>query len=326
MARSLVKLLKDVCEQIIDQWAKKLSEMKSSSYESSPMAELKAMCQRCFNGYLQMLDKADYSALRDFIKDKAKLRASMGSELTESQRALYTFKEVALPFIREEYGKDLARFDDALQRIDECLIGAIFDYAEAYQQEVRAMINEHLLEVEQFNRRLEHLSITDGLTGLYNHKYFQDVLSMEIKRVERYRRPLSLIIFDIDNFKDFNDTYGHSKGDEVIQKIAEILQDETRAIDIAARYGGEEFVMILPETDAKQARMVAEKVRRFVRGHSFSAGEGKKVYISLSAGVAEVKEYPVDKATLIEQADKAMYQAKRMGRDRVLAFADIIAE
>ncbi len=326
MPKSLVKLLKDVCAEIVNQWAKKLSEMKSSSYESTPMADLKVMCQRCFNGYIQMLDKGDYSALRDFIGEKAKLRVSMGSELTESQRALYTFKEVALPFIREEYGKDLARFEDALQRIDECLIGAIFDYAEAYQQEVRAMINEHLLEVEQFNRRLEHLSITDSLTGLYNHKYFQDVLSMEIKRAERYKRPLSLIIFDIDNFKDYNDTYGHSKGDEVIQKIAEILQDETRAIDIAARYGGEEFVLILPETDAREARVVAEKVRGLVKGHTFSVGEEKKVSISLSAGVAEVKEYPIDNATLIDQADKAMYQAKRMGKNRVLAFADIVTE
>lgn len=323
MARELAKLLRDDQGEIVIRWASSLKEMKSTIYEVRPISELKGMCQECFDGYIQMLSKGDYGLLRDFIEKKARLQTSMGFKLSEAQRLLYTFKEVVLPFIREEYRDDLARFDDALQRIDSCLTKTIFDFSEVYQHQVRARMHEYLAEIEQFNRRLEHLSITDGMTGLYNHRYFQDVLSRELKRAERYERPLSLIIFDIDNFKSYNDTYGHSKGDEVIQKIAEIVQKETRAVDLAARYGGEEFVLVLPETSAREARVVAEKVRSLVERHSFWTDERKKVKITLSAGVSEVTEHPMDKETLIEQADRAMYLAKKKGRNKVSAFADI---
>lgn len=323
MARGLVKLLQDDRDEIVIRWASLLKEMKATSYEARPIVELKGMCQEFFDGYIQMLAKGDYGPLREFIEKKARLRTSMGFKLSEAQRALYTIKEVILPFIREEYGDDLGRFDDALQRIDSCLIKTIFDFSEAYQHQVRARMHEYLADIEQFNRRLEHLSITDGLTGLYNHKYFQDVLARELKRAERYGRPLSLLIFDIDNFKSYNDTYGHARGDEVIQKIAEILQEETRVVDLAARYGGEEFVLVLPETEAREARVVAEKVRKLVESHSFWAGEAKSVKISLSAGVSEATEYPMDKETLIEQADRAMYQAKKKGKNKVSVFADV---
>jgi len=323
MARGLVKLLQDDRDEIVIRWSSFLKEMKSTSYEARPFFELKGMCQEFFDGYIQMLSKGDYGPLREFIEKKARLRTSMGFKLSEAQRALYTIKEVILPFIREEYGDDLGRFDDALQRIDSCLIKTIFDFSEVYQHQVKARMHEYLADIEQFNRRLEHLSITDGLTGLYNHKYFQDVLARELKRAERYGRPLSLVIFDIDNFKSYNDTYGHARGDEVIQKIAEILQEETRVVDLAARYGGEEFVLVLPETEAREARVVAEKVRKLVESHSFWAGEERRIKISLSAGVSEATEYPMDKETLIEQADRAMYQAKKKGKNKVSVFADV---
>lgn len=164
---------------------------------------------------------------------------------------------------------------------------------------------------------LEHarrLANTDGLTGIYNHRYLQERLRSEIDRAERYSRPLSVIMADLDHFKHFNDAYGHPRGDEVLIEVAHTLRRLSRATDVVARYGGEEFTLILPETPASEARVLAERARECIAAFCLTADAEHPV--TLSAGIA-AHHAGMTKEELIEAADCALYRAKREGRDRV---------
>jgi len=169
------------------------------------------------------------------------------------------------------------------------------------------------IENTMLYKSTERLSITDGLTGLYNHRHFQEQLEVEVKRAQRYDLNLSLIMIDLDHFKEYNDTYGHLEGDTLLRKIAQILKSSLRETDFVARYGGEEFAVILPETNKEGASITAERVRKAISERTF--GEvGAKMTISLGAA-----SYPDDaclRADLIKAADGALYRAKREGRNR----------
>ncbi len=156
------------------------------------------------------------------------------------------------------------------------------------------------------------LAITDGMTSLYNYRYFISYLNEEFERVKRYKRLLSIIMIDIDFFKKYNDAYGHPKGDELLRNIAGILKNAVRKSDTVARYGGEEFVIILPETGKDMALTAAEKVRKEVELSEF---EGGKVTISL--GAASYTEELKSADDLVKIADNALYRAKEQGRNRV---------
>ena len=167
------------------------------------------------------------------------------------------------------------------------------------------------------NANLYWQATTDRMTKLFSHHYFQQNLEDEIARAHRYGTTLSLIMFDIDHFKKFNDTYGHLQGDLIIKEIAKILRASVRTIDFTARYGGEEYAVILPEVNLKGAVVVAERIRRTIEAHSFSGEEGP-LFVTVSIGVAEFKPARMRSASqLIADADKALYQSKEMGRNRV---------
>jgi diguanylate cyclase (GGDEF)-like protein/PAS domain S-box-containing protein len=179
-----------------------------------------------------------------------------------------------------------------------------------------ALANELLLaeigERKKAEAMLRELSEKDYLTMIYNRRKFFELLSYEIEKARRYRRPLSLIIFDIDHFKAINDRYGHIAGDSVLKAVAAIVECVIRKNDLLARYGGEEFVILSPETDIHGASAVAEKIRSSIEEYSFECG-GK---ITLSAGVAEWSAGDSE-MNLIEKADRALYVAKNSGRNRV---------
>ncbi|MBU1044888.1 MAG: diguanylate cyclase [Candidatus Omnitrophica bacterium] len=161
------------------------------------------------------------------------------------------------------------------------------------------------------------LAITDGLTNLYNHRYFQTNINSEVIRVMRYPRPLSLIMFDIDFFKNFNDSYGHPMGDIVLTEIAKVIKKNVRKVDIACRYGGEEFAVILPETKIKEAILVAEKIRTTVENLRFNTGKGtKKEKMTLSGGVAQFKS-GMTKVDFVRSADDSLYKAKTEGKNKI---------
>jgi len=177
------------------------------------------------------------------------------------------------------------------------------------------------IEYALLYERTRQIAITDRLTGLYNFGYFLDRLKEEKMRAERYHRLLSLIVFDIDHFKKYNDANGHPAGNEVLKKIAEILKIEAREVDIVARYGGEEMVIILPETSRKRAAELAERIRESIASTVFAKMESQPLKkVTLSAGVAT---YPVDAAneeSLIKKADLSLYEAKSRGRNQIVSF------
>jgi diguanylate cyclase (GGDEF)-like protein len=167
------------------------------------------------------------------------------------------------------------------------------------------------------NANLYWQATTDRMTKLFSHHSFQQNLEDEIARAHRYGKTLSLIMFDIDHFKKFNDTYGHLQGDIIIKEIANILRASVRTIDFTARYGGEEFAVILPEVKAKGAVVVAERIRKTIEQHPFKGEEGP-LYVTVSIGVAEFKPARIRSASqLIAEADKALYQSKEMGRNQI---------
>jgi two-component system cell cycle response regulator len=165
----------------------------------------------------------------------------------------------------------------------------------------------------QYKKRLELMAVTDGLTGLFNHRFIFERLEEETAKVARYGRPLSIIMLDIDNFKAVNDTFGHRAGDEVILSVAHAIMACIRKTDVAGRYGGEEFLVLLPETDLASAKVVAEKIRSTVAQLSF---EIKDLAITISAGVAEAQQGESYEA-FINRADANLYRAKRSGKNRV---------
>ena len=168
------------------------------------------------------------------------------------------------------------------------------------------------------NQRLEQLATHDGLTGLYNHRYFREAFDVELSRCRRYGRVLSLVFADIDYFKKYNDTYGHLDGDKLLSSLGELITSQSRKSTIIARYGGEEFVLLVPETDRQAALKYAEKIRSLVESHEFAEGErraGRR--ITLSMGVATFPVDGTDPEALIKSADDRLYRAKESGRNTV---------
>lgn len=167
------------------------------------------------------------------------------------------------------------------------------------------------------NARLYEMATQDRMSGLFVHHYFKNALFNEFSRAKRYGTPLSLIMMDIDFFKKVNDTYGHQRGDVVIQQIAHLIRDGIRDIDIAARYGGEEFTIILPETGIEAAQTVAERLRESIADFPFATHDDTSLHITASFGISTVRKTTASSEELIEEADRALYQSKRNGRNQV---------
>ncbi len=174
------------------------------------------------------------------------------------------------------------------------------------------------LENAQLYQRMRELSARDELTGLFNRRYFFEALETEVQRARRYRRTFSILMLDLDHFKQYNDTYGHLRGDEVLREVARLLLGTTRRADVVARFGGEEFVVVLPEISKDAGAAVAEKIRAavaecFVSGREQLPGSGITVTIGLAA-------YPMDAGDgleLVDCADRALYVGKQQGGNRV---------
>ncbi|MDH5297415.1 MAG: diguanylate cyclase [Desulfobulbaceae bacterium] len=169
--------------------------------------------------------------------------------------------------------------------------------------------------LKKSENRYRELSIVDELTRLFNKRYLNTNLPLEIERARRHNHPLALLLLDIDNFKLLNDTYGHAEGDKVLARLGAVIFESVRMNDIACRYGGEEFVVILPETTGEQATVVAERVRLRFKAERFEPRAGEQLYKTISIGVAQ---YLVGESEeeLVKRADVNMYAAKKEGKDR----------
>ncbi|MGQ9536078.1 MAG: diguanylate cyclase [Actinomycetota bacterium] len=183
------------------------------------------------------------------------------------------------------------------------------------------LISNQLVMIVDNSRLYEgakRMAITDGLTKIYNHRFFQELFDKEYKRSLRYNTVFSLIMLDIDFFKKLNDTYGHLFGDEILKETAALIKGCLRSMDILARYGGEEFAILLPETDLESAVQTAERIRMAMENHDFTSPEGKPVRVTVSQGVTSFPSPDVqDRSDIVAKADAALYEAKESGRNQV---------
>jgi diguanylate cyclase (GGDEF) domain len=250
---------------------------------------------RRFSVVIQRLASGDWNArvaypARDEFGYLARAFNQMAQQLQQAFEA------------QEQQREELLAQNEELERVHAQL-------QQAHQE--LATLNAELLEA---NRALAQAAVTDGLTGLKNHRAFQESLHSAAQMAERLQQPLSLVMFDIDHFKQFNDTFGHPAGDELLRQVAQVLRESARAYDVAARYGGEEFALLLPNTALEQAVQVAERLRQQIR-----AIENPHAPVSASFGVATYRR-GTPPATLVYEADAALYRAKRGGRDRVCVY------
>ncbi len=199
--------------------------------------------------------------------------------------------------------QDVTERRAAEQRLEESLL---------LVSQANVQLDLQRMELAEANARLEALATTDGLTGLKNHRAFQECMEIEFQRAARYGTPLSVILLDVDCFKQYNDRFGHPAGDQVLKQVAQILQTEARSSDTAARYGGEEFVVVLPETDIRSATAVAERLRAAVENAPWLE---RRVTVSL--GVATCEPTTENGAALVTQADAGLYHSKKQGRNCV---------
>jgi two-component system, cell cycle response regulator len=186
-------------------------------------------------------------------------------------------------------------------------------------------LDEKARELELANQRLRKLSITDGLTELFNHRHVHELLQEEFDRSRRTHEPVAVVMMDLDHFKNVNDTHGHPTGDLILYETAQILRETAREIDMPGRYGGEEFIVILPNTQEPAAARFAERVRGGIKEHVFRDGS-KEVRMTVSCGAASFPAPGIDSPeALLKAADQALYEAKRTGRDRVVRASGLSA-
>jgi diguanylate cyclase (GGDEF)-like protein len=217
--------------------------------------------------------------------------------------------------------------NDADSRVSGLRIGADDYVSKPFdERELLARINNLLRlkrlhdQISEAKERLATLAVQDELTGLYNYRYLQTRLTEEFKRAERYREPLSCVMIDVDHFKHINDRFGHDAGDRTLREVSARLLKAVREIDVVARYGGEEFLLVLPSTNFSGALSVAERVWRAIGSDAFALPDATE-RVTASVGVAVYPSRDIrTKDQLVKAADRALYQAKHEGRDRICVF------
>ncbi len=197
-------------------------------------------------------------------------------------------------------------------------IGVVLPLISTIATFVLVYCEKYLLKTKDYEQTYK-LAVTDGLTQLYNHRYFQEQMITQVNNYNRYKNVFSLILIDIDFFKKFNDTYGHQSGDCVLKQVANILKKNSRTSDIACRYGGEEMSLILTNTSKSDAVITANKICLAVRNNKFTLANNEKVNVTISVGVASVGDDGLEPKEIIEYADKCLYKAKESGRNQVIS-------
>lgn len=197
----------------------------------------------------------------------------------------------------------------------------IFGIEERQIENVSILVEQLALEVKKINlyEKIQELAITDGLTGIYVRRHFLERLNEELPRIKKYHLKLSMLMIDLDHFKKCNDAYGHLVGDIVLKETSRIMKDYIRQVDLIGRYGGEEFIIALPDTDEESAGHVAERIRASVEANSFKAYD-ETINMTVSIGVAAYSDDCDNVNELIDRADRALYKAKRAGRNKSVVY------
>jgi len=248
----------------------------------------------------------------DMVITDINLGGMDGLDLTEEVKKEHNVDVIVMAGYSEEYS-----YENVISKGASDLIFKPIRFEELVLR-IKRVLRERQLSQGQVEMmgKLKKLAITDGLTKLFNSRHFYNQLELETDRSNRYTHALALLLLDIDNFKSYNDTYGHLEGDKVLVRLGQTIISCLRSMDSAYRYGGEEFTVILPETKGAEALAVAERIRVAVENESFSPRSDTKVPITISLGVTEFN--PKEKIeTFVKRADEAMYLSKEEGRNRV---------
>jgi diguanylate cyclase (GGDEF)-like protein len=245
-------------------------------------------------------------------------RREHGFLFADSQVAL---KSIALlPLVR--YGNLIGSLNLGSQETSRYVEGAATDFLQRL-----ATVVAICLENATNHERLKRVGLTDSLTGVNNRRFFDQRLQEEVARALRTTEPLACLFMDVDHFKRVNDDYGHQVGDRVLHVVAGLIREQLRSSDVLGRYGGEEFSALLVNASGESAMEIAERIRAVIAAHPFATNEGQPVTVTISIGVATVAEEPADVSVeslateLVDQADQAVYTAKRQGRNRVVLAA-----
>jgi len=265
--------------------------------------------------FRQALLKLLESNPRDEDRLLAKFEARSGDQPPLYSTILYilthlTFSEAEAERHFKRIRSHRARVKEKLGR-DVGLRVAILDYFVNVSRELKS---PKVIEISIY-QRTEHEAVTDGLTGLYNHAFLTQSLRREVNRARRHDLTFSLLMFDLDNFKQVNDTRGHLEGDRVLVKSAALIRESLRDIDVPARYGGEEFSVILPETPRAGARLAAERIRARVEEHFKKPKRG--LAVTISGGIATFPEDAGSAEDMLRRADEALYRSKAAGKNRI---------
>ncbi|SHJ12415.1 diguanylate cyclase (GGDEF) domain-containing protein [Desulfatibacillum alkenivorans DSM 16219] len=251
----------------------------------------------------------------DLVVTDIELPDIQGLELTNLIKKEHGADVIVMTGFGEQY-----TYEDAIEQGASDFIIKPIKFSELSLR-IKRVLRERAFdqEREKLMGKLQELAVTDGLTKLYNSRHFYETLDVEIRRARRYGRPLSLLLFDIDKFKNFNDTYGHIEGDRALARIARAVQDCIRLTDTAFRYGGEEFTVLMPETDEEEALGVGQRVCEEVRDLVHRA-DAEEVHLTISVGVTQCTPGE-DLADMVKRVDEAMYKAKRAGGNQVAALS-----
>ena len=315
--RPIIKKISEEKEEIVSRWIENI-RLLAGSYSHADLSELRGFCTEFFDAFIKVVKNNNFSQLRIFIEKLCNIRSSQGFRLSEVQRAYYSFYDTIKLFIEKLNFKEKDE-GSLLELINNVLVDTMIELSESYHRELNEKIDGYVDQIENINLKLKDRSIKDELTGCYNHRYFQDILTSEISRAIRYNRPLSIIMLDIDHFKKINDKYGHTFGDKVLKGIGDILKKTVRGSDMVFRYGGEEFCVILPETDKERAFIGAERIRKKIAASAFRI-KNKVLKVTVSGGINGFVGREITKEAFIDNADKVLYQAKNAGRNRVAIY------
>jgi len=282
--------------------------IRDSLLEFIEMAGYKSFKASTAEEALELLEKASINVVVTDIL----LPGMDGLELTDTVKKNFDTDVIVMTGYSGSYS-----YEEVINKGASDLVFKPVRYKELLLRLKRVLKEQRLTrERIQMLGKLQKLAITDGLTSLYNSRYFYNQLDLEVDRSNRYNHSLSLLLLDIDHFKDYNDSYGHLEGDKVLVRIGEIIKTCLRKMDTAYRYGGEEFTVILPETNGAEALTVAERIRTGIEKEKFSPEPDLRVSKTISIGVTQY--LPGERISkLVERADKAMYLSKEKGRNKI---------
>lgn len=247
----------------------------------------------------------------------AVLLMSIGAFLLMSRsiKAIGQVTRDAESFMGELHGTEgqLTDTDDEVEKMSHYVTGMIIEIRGKMIE-----VNRATQELTEVNKKLAQQAIRDGLTNLFNQSYVKGRLDKEFLRAREFKRPLSTLMLDIDNFKGYNDSYGHLAGDHTLKSVGKIIRENIRHIDIPARYGGEEFLIILPETNHQDTQQIAERIRQDIARRFFPTRDHQSsTHITVSIGIGEITEEVANAKELIALADKMLYEAKNNGKNQV---------